>query len=186
MRINVNRISLALEDKRLPLCPPLLKSGDAHPSPLVKGSAALSFVALYGAFALGLLFPPMSKAADREEFARNFQKSVTVAAGQTLHVDHRQGNVTIRTHPNRELNVQASIRVSADNRQEATQFGNDIQILVEPAASGVVVRTQYPEALDRFFSRRRNVSFSVNYDILMPEDAPLTLKSSLVTSRCRA
>ena len=52
MRINVNRISLALEDKRLPLCPPLLKSGDAHPSPLVKGSATLSFVALFGAFAL--------------------------------------------------------------------------------------------------------------------------------------
>ena len=84
----------------------------------------------------------------------------------------------MKTHAGRELKLQASIRVSAPDKQEAAQFGNQIQILVDQTAAGVSIRTQYPQGDTRLFSGRRNVSFSVNYDLLMPADSPLMIKNS--------
>jgi hypothetical protein len=98
--------------------------------------------------------------------------------GQTVRLDHRHGNITVRTHAERELQLQASIRVSAPDKQEAAQFGNQIQILVDQTATGVSIRTQYPQENGSLFSGRRNISFSVNYDLLMPADTPLTVKNS--------
>ncbi|HEU0005869.1 MAG TPA: hypothetical protein VFS12_07760, partial [Terriglobia bacterium] len=115
---------------------------------------------------------------DREDFTRDFQKSLTLPQGQVVRLDHRHGNITVRTHAEREMKLQANIRVSASDKQEAAQFGNQIQILVEQTAAGVSVRTQYPQENSRLFSGRRNVSFSVNYDLLMPADSPLTIKNS--------
>src|SRR5262245_27604551 len=93
-----------------------------------------------------------SNQPDREDFTRDFQKSLTVPAGQALRLDHRQGNVTVRTHAERELKLQASIRVSAPDKQEAAQFGNQIQILVDQNAAGVSIRTQYPQEGSGLFS----------------------------------
>jgi hypothetical protein len=76
------------------------------------------------------------------------------------------------------MKLQASIRVSAPDKEAATQFGNQIQILVEQTAAGVSIRTQYPQENSSLFSGRRNISFSVNYDLLMPADSPLTIKNS--------
>lgn len=115
---------------------------------------------------------------DREDFTRDFQKSLTLPPGQAVRLDHQHGNVTVRTHGARELKLQASIRVSASDKQEAEQFGNQIQILVDQTAAGVSVRTQYPQESNRLFSNRPNISFSVNYDLLMPADSPLTIKNS--------
>ena len=81
---------------------------------------------------------------DREDFTRDFQKSLTVPQGQAVRLDHRHGNITVRTHAERELKLQASIRVSASDKQEAAQFGNQIEILVDHTAAGVSVRTQIP------------------------------------------
>ena len=115
---------------------------------------------------------------DREEFTRDFQKNLTLPAGQAVRLEHRQGNVTVRTHAQRDLQLQASIRVSAPDKQEAAQFGNQIQILVDQTAAGVSIRTQYPQESSGLFSGRRNISFSVNYDLLMPADSALTIKNS--------
>ena len=57
-----------------------------------------------------------SNQPDREDFTRDFQKSLTVPTGQAVRLDHRQGNVTVRTHAQRELQLQASIRVSAPDK----------------------------------------------------------------------
>jgi hypothetical protein len=73
---------------------------------------------------------------DREDFTRDFQKNLTLPTGQAVRLEHRQGNVTVRTHTERELKLQASIRVSAPDKQEAAQFGNQIQILVDQTAAG--------------------------------------------------
>jgi len=93
---------------------------------------------------------------DREDFTRDFQKNLTLPTGQVVRLEHRQGNVTVRTHTERELKLQASIRVSAPDKQEAAQFGNQIQILVDQTAAGVSIRTQYPQESSGLFSGPSN------------------------------
>jgi hypothetical protein len=127
---------------------------------------------------LSVLPASAASPADREDFTRDFRKTLTLPPGQAVRVDHRQGNIIVRAHAKRELNLQASIRVSAPNRDDAARFGDQVQIAVDQSASGVVIRTQYPEERSGLFSNRRNVSFSVNYDLAIPEDSPLTLRNS--------
>ena len=63
----------------------------------------------------------------------------------------------------------------APEKEEANRFGEQIQIQVEQSAMSVSIRTSYPEGqADSFFSRR-NISYSVNYEILMPESSPLQI-----------
>ena len=46
-----------------------------------------------------------------------------------------------------------------------------IEIEVEPSSGGISVRTRYPSERSGFF---RNISYSVDYEITMPEAALLT------------
>jgi len=109
----------------------------------------------------------------REEYTRTFQKTVAWQQGQSVRIDHRNGDIVIRTHRQPDIRVDASIRVSADDKTEAASFGDQIQIQIESAASAVSIRTSYPESRSGYFTGRRNISFSVSYDIAMPENAPL-------------
>src|SRR5262245_49846197 len=111
----------------------------------------------------------------REDYTRSFQKSLTLTRGQSVRLEHRHGDIVVRTHPQNEVRVDASIRVSASSREDAAAFGDQIQIQVDQAATGASIRTVYPEMRnDSFFGlRRRNISFSVNYEVMMPESSPL-------------
>ena len=55
---------------------------------------------------------------------------------------------------------------------EARSFAEQIQVRVEESGSGIMVRTEYPKTWTR-----RNISYSVNYEITMPETAPLELRN---------
>ena len=39
----------------------------------------------------------------RDEYSRNFDKTVTLANGQSVRVEHRMGNVNLRTHAGRDV-----------------------------------------------------------------------------------
>src|SRR5688572_5365921 len=132
-------------------------------------------------FLAALLFGSSAIALDREpreDYSRNFQKSVTWQSGQTVSIEHRNGDIHVVTHKQSQLNVGASIRVSADTAAEAAQFGNQIQIQVDQASGSILIRTDYPETRGSSFFRRKNISHSVNYEIMMPENAPLQIKNS--------
>ena len=107
----------------------------------------------------------------REEVKRDFQKTAALPAGHSLRVEHSQGSVTIRTQARNEVAVQAAIRCSADNAETARRYCDQIQIRVEENGSGVIVRTDYPR------NETRNLSYSANLEIQMPETAPLELRN---------
>jgi hypothetical protein len=111
-------------------------------------------------------------AAPREEYKRDFQKTVALAAGRSLRVEHSLGAVNIRTQPKGEVAVSAVIRCSADSQEEARSFCNQIQIRVEESGSGVSVRTEYPKSWTR-----NNLGYSANLEIAMPETAPLDVRN---------
>ena len=110
------------------------------------------------------LFAAAQTAAARgpqEEFTRNFEKNLTLQAGQSVRMEHRLGNITIRTQPGREVRVNARIHVSGTPREEAARWADAITIHVEQAGAGVFIHTEYPEGS----FRNRNFSYAVDYDM---------------------
>lgn len=131
-----------------------------------------------GMIRLGCLLTVLSITAfAREEYSRTFDKSVPVQAGQKLILEHTLGNIQIHTHSNRQVVIHADIRVSASNAAEAKSFADNVTILVEPSSTLLNVRTRYPERSGSFFGSRQ-VSYSVNYEITVPQNMPLQVRNS--------
>ncbi len=122
-----------------------------------------------------LIFCCAIAACAREEVQRDFQKTTALPAGRTLRVVHSLGNVTVHTQAKGELSIQAAMRCSADRADNLRSFCDQIQIRVDESPTGVVVRTEYPRG--EAFGGRRNVSYSANLDITMPETTPLELRN---------
>jgi hypothetical protein len=124
-----------------------------------------------------LLMAISSSAFAREEYSRTFDKSIPVQAGQRLILEHNLGSIAIHTHASREVSVHADIKVSASDAADAKSFAENIAILVEPSSTLLNVRTRYPERPGSFFGSRQ-ISYSVNYDVAVPENMPLQVRNS--------
>ena len=111
----------------------------------------------------------------RHEATRSFDRTIAVTSGQALRLENRHGDVRITAHARPELRLQATIRVSAPSQAEAAEFVDRIEIEVAEAPSAVTVRTRYPEPPR---GSRRNLSYSVDYTVLMPERMVLHARNS--------
>jgi DUF4097 and DUF4098 domain-containing protein YvlB len=114
----------------------------------------------------------------QEEVSRDFQKTVTLGTGQSVHIEHKFGEVRVHGESGRDVKISATIRVQAGSHDEAQSFADKIQIDVQQAGEGLRIKTNYPEQESRRFHLGRNTSYSVNYVIAMPSDAPLTVRNS--------
>lgn len=113
----------------------------------------------------------------REEYSRSFDKTVTLRPGEKIYIEHRFGDVTIKTHPGSDVLIHAAIKVSAPDANQAKSFADRIEILVELGASELSIRTRYPEEPTRFVNFR-NCSYLVRYEMTIPESAPLEVRNS--------
>jgi hypothetical protein len=116
----------------------------------------------------------------REEVTRAFDRTLTVNGTPTLRVEHRMGDLRVRAHTRNDLRIQATIHVSADSRSEASVVADRIQIDVQESLGTISVTTRYPDMLIRETQRggrNRNLSFSVDYDLLVPELMPVNLRN---------
>src|SRR5579864_3130854 len=110
-------------------------------------------VCALGIFLLGAVRPAISAAAPagvpaasaQQQVTHNFDRSIPLLAGQALRIEHKFGDITVRTHASRDVHVSAAIHVSASSQDDAENYAKQIQIHVESSASGVLVRTDYPE-----------------------------------------
>lgn len=114
----------------------------------------------------------------REEFTRTFQKTVTLPAAQRIEVDNRFGDVLVRAQPGGNVAISAAIKATAGDLAEAKRIAERIVIDVQQSASALTIRTRYPDEPHGFPFGRRHVSFSVSYDILLPETSPLRVRNS--------
>ncbi len=134
------------------------------------------------AFASALLFSAaLAKAADtraQDEVTRNFDKTLTLGAGQSVRVEHKFGEVKVHGESGREVKINATIRAQASSHEEAESFAQKIQIEVEQTSQGVSIRTIYPSEEGKWFHLSKHSSWSVSYDIGVPADAPLYVKNS--------
>ncbi len=104
----------------------------------------------------------------REDYRRDFRKTIPLGGGRNFRIDNSLGNVTVRTHNRGEVEVQATIRCSANTSTEAKNICDQIQILTDSNS----VRTQYPNHFNT-----RNISYGVDYEIAVPETSPLELRN---------
>ena len=126
---------------------------------------------------LGTVSPTLAASPAQEQITRDFQKALTLAAGQSFRIENKFGQIRIHGESGRDLKISATIHVQSDSRDQAQSYVDKIHIDVEQNSQGVQVRTNYPEE-GRNWIGRKNTSYSVDYDVAVPTDAPLFIKNS--------
>src|SRR5467141_1478920 len=137
--------------------------------------------AVTGILSALLLFagkPALAENSAQEQVSRDFQKTVTLGAGQSVRVEHKFGEVRLHGEPGREVKISATIRAQASSHEEAEAFAQKVQIEVLQSGEGVRIKTIYPEEERKWFHLSKSSSWSVSYDIGMPSDTPLTVRNS--------
>jgi hypothetical protein len=131
--------------------------------------------------------PAATSAAEpgQQEVSRDFLKTLTLSPGQTFRIENKFGDVRVRGEGGRDLKISATIRVQANSHEEADSYAQKIQIDVQQEGNGVTVRTIYPDEGKKWYIRTgKSPSYSVNYDITMPSDAPLFVRNSFGNVNC--
>ncbi len=102
---------------------------------------------------------------------------MSLGGGGSFSIENKFGEVHVHGESSRDVKISATIRVQAGSREEADAYAQKVQIDVLQMGNAILVRTVYPED-ERRLLHGRNTSYSVNYDIAIPSDAPLTVKNS--------
>jgi len=112
----------------------------------------------------------------QQEVTRNFDRTVALPAGHQLQIESKFGEVKVRGTSQRDVVIHAVIRTAAGSPAESQELANKVRIEVDQTASGVSIRTVYPERSNGWFDFK-NSSYSVNFDITYPESAPLEIRN---------
>ena len=130
---------------------------------------------LSAALTLSAGFPAFANDPAQDEVTRDFEKTFTLSGNQGFSLDHRFGHVQIHGGSGHELKVSAKIHVQDRSNADAQDFAQKIQIEVREESDGVHVRTVYPNSKIPIVRIGGHTSYSVDYDVAMPADAPLWL-----------
>ena len=143
----------------------------AGPAGLVTASVLLLF---------SLIAPVVTAATPaQQDVSRDFQKTLTLPAGQSFRIESKFGEIRLHGESGRDVKISATIHVQANTREEADAYAQKIQIEVEQGGDGVRVRTVYPDDGKKWYVRvGKSPSYSVNYDIALPSDAPIFVRNS--------
>lgn len=107
---------------------------------------------------------------------RNFEKTLTLGANQTLRLESKFGEVRIHGENGREAKITATIRVQAGSQNEANKNVEEIKIEVSQDAEGIKIKTVYPEHY-MVLRLHKGSAYSVDFDIAMPMDSKLWVRS---------
>jgi hypothetical protein len=128
--------------------------------------------------------PAIATAPGQQEVSRDFQKTLALGPGQSFRIENKFGEVRVHGESGRDLKISATIRVQASSREEADAYAQKVQIEVQQSGDGVHVRTVYPEDEKKWFRLSKGPSYSVNYDIALPSDAPLYVRNDFGNVTC--
>jgi hypothetical protein len=125
-------------------------------------------------FALAL----STSAFARDEYTRHFDQTVPTRSGERVMIENKFGDVIVHTHAQQEVAIHADIRVSASDSNQAKEYADKVQILIEPA-SELSIRTRYPDTQKSMFGMHwSNISYSVHYEVTLPESSPLSVRNA--------
>src|SRR5260221_12581787 len=76
--------------------------------------------------------------------SRQFQKTLPLAAGQTLSIENKFGEIRIHGKNSHEAVISATIHSQADSQAQAEKFAENVQIEVNQYAHGITIHTVSP------------------------------------------
>ncbi len=85
---------------------------------------AASVAILYALLLAGK--PAAGASSAQEQVTLDFQKTVTLGAGQSVRIEHKFGEVRVHGEAGRDVKISASIRAQASSREEAESFAQKI------------------------------------------------------------
>jgi hypothetical protein len=77
----------------------------------------------------------------QDQVTRDFQKTVMLGAGQSVHIEHKFGEVRVHGESGHDVKISATIRAQASSHEEAEAFAQKIQIEVQQTSEGVRIKT---------------------------------------------
>ena len=124
-----------------------------------------------------------SWAAAGEIYTFPFEKEVTVSDFPTLDISNTSGSITITSHSERAIKIQAEKKVKARDSKEAEKIAAYIDIEVTPAGNKVTVETKYEDIRsegfwDFLFGRKSGRSAWVDYRVWVPEKCRLLVSAT--------
>jgi len=136
--------------------------------------------------ACALALPAAAANSAQDAASREFKKTLPLAAGQTLSVENKFGEVRIHGENSHEAVISATIRSQAVSQSQAEKFAESVKIEVTQDAHGITVRTVAPSDNPLVFRVGHKNSYSVDYDIAVPSDAKLWVKNAFGNVEIRA
>ncbi|HEY5611429.1 MAG TPA: hypothetical protein VIL97_09495, partial [Thermoanaerobaculia bacterium] len=110
------------------------------------------------------------EAGEQERATREVAKKLTFSGGR-ISIDNKFGSVTVRTQGGTTVDVKATLRANASTRERAEEVLNRIRIVTADGASGVTIKTEYPDV------KMHNFGFGVDYQVTIPAAAPLRVRN---------
>src|SRR5690242_10731833 len=128
--------------------------------------------------ACALASPAAASNTGQDSATREFHKTLPLAAGQTLSIESKFGEIRIHGENSHDAVISATIRSQAGSQSEAEKFAESVRIEVNQDAHGIAIRTVVPSESPLVFRVGRKNSYSVDYDIAVPSDAKLWVKNA--------
>src|SRR5688572_8294848 len=123
-------------------------------------------LAILALLVLCFVMPAFAEDDDESRFELKYSKDLSYSGGN-VRIDHRFGDLNIRTHGSSKVSVRADIRSSDPD------LGKQIRIIAQEEGGGVSIRTVFPEV----HIRHGHLSYSVDMTVTIPQNAPLTAKN---------
>jgi hypothetical protein len=128
--------------------------------------------------ACALALPTAAAGSPQDSTTREFHKSLPLAAGQTLSIENKFGEIRIHGENSHEAAISATIRSQGGSQSQAEKFAESVKIEVNQDANGITIRTVAPSDNPLVFRVGHKNSYSVDYDIAVPSDAKLWVKNA--------
>jgi hypothetical protein len=114
----------------------------------------------------------------RDEYTRRFDQKTSIPSGRRILIENKFGDVVVHGAPGHEVAVHADIRVSGADAGQAKEYADKVEIRIEPN-SDFSIRTRYPDSERSVLGfRNSNISYSVRYDIAVPETSPISIRNA--------
>ena len=95
--------------------------------------------------------PLVGESLGQSTATKEFQKTLTLGASQTVSLTNKYGDVHFHGDNGRDVKISANIRVQAHSQAEADRYADQVRIDVTQDSNGIRIQTIYPSDESKFF-----------------------------------
>ncbi len=114
--------------------------------------------------------------------SRNEEVPVTVAAGETLFLEGRAGDIVVAASTDGTASLSAAITASGKTRAEADARASATRVVVERCENGVRILAEYPAPLEK--GKAYHVRERIDWTVRVPAGVSVAVRSGFGDIRC--